>query len=725
MLLTLGLLASCKPAGNPDDTSSGSGSQSDTTESMVPSAKTISIDISKYTLIRPENTTSELKTACSKAYASIQESTNAQFADFKDDWLNTRKDEKPGEFEILVGNTNRDETKKVYKALEGATFAISFVNNKLVIVGANDSLTIKGLEYFVSFYASKTAGDGKISLAAKDDGMVYLSQPASMISIAKDGVINFKVVFSEDLDSKYSSNPEDNDRTDIEVEWAKNIRQTIMTLTNIDDCDLANDWIPRGQTEDTEAFEILVGATNRTATADVMKDLGYNEYAVRCIGNKVVVTGWDLTSTERAVKEFISLLNKSVASVPGQSYKNISFLGDTELHGTVGNFFVDIPTYEGGSVAGTYDCNNDNYMIYISGTKNSEFASYCSKLENAGFKLYDENTIGKNSFKTYTSGSRMVHTYFYETTGEVRIITSPVEQLPDKTVKEYKKIAEPSISQMTLNYAAGNFGMNYVITLEDGSFILYDGGGSSGNSDHDRLYELLASLNKAEDGKIHIAAWIITHDHWDHTSVFGSFANKYADKAELGLMILNRPTASTVYNSINPNHYVENNLVKDVAKLNGTIVKCHTGMKYYFAGATLEVLYTHEDLYPSRLRIFNNSSTVTRLKIGDKTATFLGDIQTAASKVITSVYELGDLKSDIVQVAHHGYDGATQKVYLYLSPEVLFWPTDTDSFNKQTSGTNLNGYRNVDYYLATKMGVKKIIVAGKGTETLPINYTLN
>lgn len=308
-----------------------------------------------------------------------------------------------------------------------------------MIVGANDSLTIKGLEYFVSFYASKTAGDGKISLAAKDDGMVYLSQPASMISIAKDGVINFKVVFSEDLDSKYSSNPEDNDRTDIEVEWAKNIRQTIMTLTNIDDCDLANDWIPRGQTEDTEAFEILVGATNRTATADVMKDLGYNEYAVRCIGNKVVVTGWDLTSTERAVKEFISLLNKSVASVPGQSYKNISFLGDTELHGTVGNFFVDIPTYEGGSVAGTYDCNNDNYMIYISGTKNSEFASYCSKLENAGLKLYDENTIGKNSFKTYSSGSRMVHTYFYETTGEVRIITSPVEQLPDKTVKEYKK----------------------------------------------------------------------------------------------------------------------------------------------------------------------------------------------------------------------------------------------------------------------------------------------
>ena len=49
MLLTLGLLASCKPAGNPDDTSSGSGSQSDTTESTVPSAKTISIDISKYT----------------------------------------------------------------------------------------------------------------------------------------------------------------------------------------------------------------------------------------------------------------------------------------------------------------------------------------------------------------------------------------------------------------------------------------------------------------------------------------------------------------------------------------------------------------------------------------------------------------------------------------------------------------------------------------------------
>ena len=71
-------------------------------------------------------------------------------------------------------------------------------------------------------------------------------------------------------------------------------------------------------------------------------------------------------------------------------------------------------------------------------------------------------------------------------------------------------------------------GLSYIITLEDGRFVVFDGGGiSSNNIEHDVLWNALKTLyvkiygrTPTESEPIHIAAWILTHNHWDHCYAF-------------------------------------------------------------------------------------------------------------------------------------------------------------------------------------------------------------
>lgn len=710
------LLASCKDR------------QSDSHEevsSEVPSqevSESIILDISKYTLVRPERTTNALITSCTRLFNEIESRSGKKVKEFKDDWLNSRIDEKPQEFEILVGYTNRPESKQVFESLEDTTFALKFINNKLVIIGTSDNITVKAIDYFLSECLSDIS-DGNIKFpVSESDGTVYISSAIPQLNIAKDGKSEFTVIFKDGIDTKYSNDPEAKDNQDCEAYWSRLILDEIKSLSGIKDIGYKTDWIPRTETEDFNSFEILVGETNRTATAQVLSELAYNEYAVKCIGNKIVVTGHNLKTTRKAVDEFLNLLRTSVNNSSDQGYKEISFLSGTEIVGSTDEYYIDIPEYDNAEIKGTYDCNDGNLMFFIPDTNKKDFDAYCQKIVGTGFKLYDENVIGKNTYRTYTKKNVMIHTYCYEDTGEVRIITAKDIYLDYKDEKPYTKVTDSSISQLTLDYSSGNFGMSYVITLEDSSFIIYDGGGSSGKIDHKRLHDLLKQQNKSPDGKIHIAAWVITHDHWDHTSVLKQYINDFGSDSVIEKFITNVPESNAVYNSYNPGSHYTKGLVNLIKAMGGELIKCHSGMKFNIRNAELEVLYTHEDYYPSTIYTFNNSSTMTRVRINGQTITFLGDMQSAACNIVTEHFGKADLKSDIVQVSHHGYDGATQKIYNYLSPTILLWPTDRNSFNNQTSGKGQQFYQTVDYYIARNLGVKEIFVAGDGSVTLPLPY---
>ncbi len=55
----------------------------------------------------------------------------------------------------------------------------------------------------------------------------------------------------------------------------------------------------------SDAYEILIGPTNRAESAEALQKIGEEEYIIAAIGNKLVVTGHNSFATEKAVNAFI------------------------------------------------------------------------------------------------------------------------------------------------------------------------------------------------------------------------------------------------------------------------------------------------------------------------------------------------------------------------------------------------------------------------------------
>ncbi|MBQ7365364.1 MAG: hypothetical protein IJW46_07180, partial [Clostridia bacterium] len=63
------------------------------------------------------------------------------------------------------------------------------------------------------------------------------------------------------------------------------------------------------------------------------------------------------------------------------------------------------------------------------------------------------------------------------------------------------------------------------------------------------------------------------------------------------------------------------------------------------------------------------------------------------------------LKSDLVQVAHHGFNGSTIETYSLVSPTVALWPTPDYGYHG-------NRERKVNAHLIAMESVKEHIIAG-------------
>ena len=100
----------------------------------------------------------------------------------------------------------------------------------------------------------------------------------------------------------------------------------------------------------------------------------------------------------------------------------------------------------------------------------------------------------------------------------------------------------------------------------------------------------------------------------------------------------------------------------------------HTGLGFTVAGIRVDVLYTQEDLLPTLTDDLNETSTVIRVTAGGQRILFLADMGKLTADRMLADLPASELKSDIVQVAHHGYEGASLKFYQTVNPETLLWP---------------------------------------------------
>ena len=350
-----------------------------------------------------------------------------------------------------------------------------------------------------------------------------------------------------------------------------------------------------------------------------------------------------------------------------------------------------IPSFStSGTDKGLYSAGGGNYQKTYKGVTAAEVTAYCTKLLKSGFSLHQKNMINSNAFYLYVSGDTIVHINHFAKLDQFSIVYGPKTYLPAKSpITGYTKKATPTITQLAL----GETGTSMVLQLEDGSFVLIDGGlGSANNYTKDSTNLMNFLTANAPNGEKPRLTWIVTHIHTDHRQLMQKLLPTIKNKIVLELVAWNMPDFSTLsaytpnWKESNPaKNYVESmNLVNTALKNsfpNAPIYTFHTGEKLYLPGCEVEFLATQEDYYLNNFEWINDTSAAFRITMQGKTVMVFGDCTANVdSKIMTAAFG-SYIKSDIMQITHHGVGGGTLATFKAVDPDICLWSVNEKIFN--------------------------------------------
>jgi cAMP phosphodiesterase len=210
--------------------------------------------------------------------------------------------------------------------------------------------------------------------------------------------------------------------------------------------------------------------------------------------------------------------------------------------------------------------------------------------------------------------------------------------------------------------------MGFVIVTKKNNAIVIDGGRPE---DMPMLKEYI--------GGRHISAWILTHAHDDHISgLVEEYKVNGARDFDIEKIYYNFPPLSLIdYHDVPNYDYHREELLEMLPAFNSVLPlfeeKTHItyqGERITVDEVTIDFIFSyHEGLYAN---LMNDSSLVFKVTTENKTVLFLGDLGPDAGDVLfRESREL--LKSDIVQMAHHGHMNPSFEVYAEIMPDTCLW----------------------------------------------------
>ena len=325
---------------------------------------------------------------------------------------------------------------------------------------------------------------------------------------------------------------------------------------------------------------------------------------------------------------------------------------------------------------GIINCGDGAYQVMTVALR-AEFDAFVSELSGKGEVAFD-NDMGGNRFFAVSHAEGFSYTFHDKSRDRVGIMYSKNGTLAPRELGDKPFYSgERRLLQLAPNTDERNFGMCYVIALGEGHFIIYDGDGDH-SSDDDRLFDYLKKWTPSGQHPI-IDVWVATHPHWDHLSGFAKFSKKYNGEVELKHILLNIPSLDVKYREqdLPDYHSSVNEWLPAVFNSfpEAKIHKVHSGEIFNVGGVGLEILYTHEMIHPYRYDLAaNDTSVVSRIFINGKTVFFSADISGGtACRMIHHMYG-SYIKSDIYQVAHHGWHSDAIEFYYDVDPETVVWP---------------------------------------------------
>ncbi len=511
------------------------------------------------------------------------------------------------------------------------------------------------------------------------------------------------------------------DATDAEIAAAVSIRKTLAGLLPDAKVEIVDDLTASA----SPGPAIIVGRTVLPETAEALGEIGYGDAVILPRGDCLIV----LSMTDSGMAH---LGNKAgeLLTLAADGEGNIVFEKDMAYSSGISAELSAVPVLEGRLPDRIVASGNRAYQIYFSSAKAEEFAAYTGKLLSSGFTAVSDRTVGDNRFTVYKNGSTAVTAYYTASNKALRIITEPEGNLCPSDPMTGSAVTTPMLTMIGRKFGTNNTYLNtdansgymcFTVRLSDGRFIVIDGGTYDGiTSFASAIYAKLRE-QAPDPNNIVIAAWIFTHSHSDHTGGFVSFAPNYASHVTLQCVISNFPTEAQFENA--GEALTEFNRWKGALGYFASLgqYKAHTGQRIEIGDATVEFLYTHEDFVTKTRDVgtvknnWNNSSLIFSLEIAGQKIMFTGDSQEIPNNLTANIYG-SYLKSDILQVCHHGGIGGTNSLYAAVDPEVALYTTSDALVPVYISKWSYN------YYLVNSLHVKEYFNSADRITTFALPY---
>ncbi|MBE5994149.1 MAG: MBL fold metallo-hydrolase [Paenibacillaceae bacterium] len=205
--------------------------------------------------------------------------------------------------------------------------------------------------------------------------------------------------------------------------------------------------------------------------------------------------------------------------------------------------------------------------------------------------------------------------------------------------------------------------LSMVLQDKNGSLVVIDGGWDI-DADH------LSDVIRSKGG--HVSAWFITHPHSDHVGALVKILNNPDRKITIDNVYYSLADQSW-YDKVESSRSV---LVTDLRSALSTLpaASLHTvkkGDEIQVGSIKAKVL---NNPYLLDVTSVNNSSVAYKFFLNNVSILVLGDMGPEAGKLLLEETSAADLKSDIVQMSHHGQYGVSREVYATIKPQIALWP---------------------------------------------------
>lgn len=365
-----------------------------------------------------------------------------------------------------------------------------------------------------------------------------------------------------------------------------------------------------------------------------------------------------------------------------------------------------------GSVIGSYDCRESCFLRLYGDADKEKSLAYISELEADGFELLQQRETDGNIFASLKKDIQ-VNILFTPCDGMLRVTACRENRTPPFAETSCEGDGETVFYGFESDQTLIDCGMCLLIQCPDRSFFIVDSGHYLQMNDNDRIHKFMRERTP-EGQKIVVNGWFISHAHTDHISKLIDFLKYNTDDVIIEGFYQNLIRAD--YETDSDNHE-ENEMAEKLFRIleeyPAPVYKLHSGMRFHIRNLTFDVLCTHEDIFPAHIDDYNDSSCVITVTVNGSRVFIPGDAAVLSSAVLEARYKEA-LRSDVVQVSHHGHTGLSASCYSLIGADTAVFPVTRIMFEQDLPRHEAN--RRV-IELASEYHI-----TGDGTVAIPLPY---